>query len=59
MIGIEVSDFGAAIKRLENAGLEVRRTKAAGGVEVGLVGPKGTNGTPIEFYALGSGSISQ
>lgn len=55
MIGIEVSDFDAAIKRLEGAGLEVRRTKAAGGVDVGLVGPNGTNGTPLEFYALGSG----
>ena len=55
MIGIEVSDFTAAVKRLENAGLAVTRAKGAGGLEVGLVGPEGTNGTPIEFYALGSG----
>ncbi len=52
MIGIEVSDFDAAIKRLEGAGHAVRRTTAAGGVDVGLVGPKGTSGTPMEFYAL-------
>jgi methylmalonyl-CoA epimerase len=51
MIGIEVSDFTAAVGRLEKAGLKVGRTRAAEGVEIGLVGPEGTNGTPIEFYA--------
>ncbi|MFQ5458378.1 MAG: methylmalonyl-CoA epimerase [Myxococcota bacterium] len=50
LIGIEVNDFAAAAKRLENAGLAVRRTKSAEGREVGLVGPAGTNGTPIEFW---------
>ncbi|MDP3938799.1 MAG: methylmalonyl-CoA epimerase [Deltaproteobacteria bacterium] len=50
LIGIEVSDFTAAAKRLENAGLTVTRTKSAGGLDVGLVGPEGTNNTPIEFY---------
>jgi len=51
LIGLEVSDFAGAVKRLEGAGLRVTRTRSAEGIDVGLVGPQGTNGVPIEFYA--------
>jgi methylmalonyl-CoA epimerase len=51
LIGLEVDDFTRAVKRLENAGLRVSRTRSAEGIDVGLVGPGGTNGVPIEFYA--------
>jgi methylmalonyl-CoA/ethylmalonyl-CoA epimerase len=51
LIGLEVDDFTAAARRLEAAGHPVKRTRSADGIDVGLVGPAGTNGTPIEFYA--------
>jgi methylmalonyl-CoA/ethylmalonyl-CoA epimerase len=51
LIGLEVDDFAAAARRLEAAGVTVKRTRSAEGIDVGLVGPAGTNGAPIEFYA--------
>ncbi len=52
LIGIEVDDFTRAAQRLEQAGFPVRRTKSPEGLDVGLVGPAGTNNVPIEFYAV-------
>jgi methylmalonyl-CoA/ethylmalonyl-CoA epimerase len=52
LLGIEVDDFTRASRRLEDAGLPVRRTKSPEGLDVGLVGPAGTNNVPIEFYTL-------
>ena len=54
LIGIEVDDFTRALLRLEGAGLLVHRTMSAEGLDVGLVGPAGTNGVPIEFYSVPS-----
>jgi len=52
LLGIEVDDFAAAARRLEQAGLPVRRTRSPEGLDVGLVGPAGTSNVPIEFYAV-------
>jgi hypothetical protein len=52
LIGIEEDDFARATGRLEQAGFPVRRTTSPEGLDVGLVGPAGTNNVPIEFYAL-------